>query len=726
MGSIDETFLLDQDDVSENVEEKTVLLDQATAADHAGDKHRLPITDSTYQILEEIGHGSGGVVYRAFHTRLKKEVVIKRIKNNGMKVSGRAEADLIKNIKHSYLPQVFDFIEEGGEAYTVMDYISGSDIDRLVRNGTTFRCKDIIKIGIELCEAVEYLHRCRPPIIHSDIKPGNVMLNDAGDICLIDFNIALVFDRDLKAIGGTPGYAPPEQMGIPLSAIKAGTEGNLPFGQTATVVNERSDIYGIGATLYFLITGERPDINFRIKPLAGFGRRIPDGLIYVVEKAMERNPAKRFRQVTDMLNALRNIGKLDRRYRALKARRIAATLAAAAAIFVCVSMNRLGVTELAAEREEKYLSYVSQMSTMVKNGEYSQAKDVIEQAKTLEPLRIEPYYNTQKILFGDKKYEECMAYADSALVPEIMNNSKNSSKIKAEMYAMEADSAFELGEYSAAASLYEKALSYDPSVTECYRDMGISYARLGNIPKAKSVLTRAESLAISNDQLELMQGEISAAEGDFFAACENFQKALEITDNDYLRFRALLACDKAAAVREGDDQKDAVYKTIRLLSDQINLVAVDYRDTVMEMLAADHAKYADLSGEDAHYTKAAECYEDLLGRNQLSYSLMRNYFNILFSKLNRYEQCEALLDKMSSLNPDDYWIEMSRSYVYISIENAIENHASRDYSRAYASYLNAVEQYKSFTANGKTDPNMDELTEAIEELKSYGWIDSMS
>lgn len=723
MGSIDETFLLDQDDVSENVEEKTVLLDQATAADHAGDKHRLPITDSTYQILEEIGHGSGGVVYRAFHTRLKKEVVIKRIKNNGMKVSGRAEADLIKNIKHSYLPQVFDFIEEGGEAYTVMDYISGSDIDRLVRNGTTFRCKDIIKIGIELCEAVEYLHRCRPPIIHSDIKPGNVMLNDAGDICLIDFNIALVFDRDLKAIGGTPGYAPPEQMGIPLSAIKAGTEGNLPFGQTATVVNERSDIYGIGATLYFLITGERPDINFRIKPLAGFGRRIPDGLIYVVEKAMALNPAKRFRQVTDMLNALRNIGKLDRRYRALKARRIAATLAAAAAIFVCVSMNRLGVTELAAEREEKYLSYVSQMSTMVKNGEYSQAKDVIEQAKSLEPLRIEPYYNTQKILFGDKKYEECMAYADSALVHEILNNNKNSSKIKSEMYAMAADSAFELGEYSAAASLYEKALSYDPSVTECYRDMGISYARLGDIPKAKSVLTRAESLAISNDQLELMQGEISAAEGDFFAACENFQKALEITDNDYLRFRALLACDKAATVREGDDQKDAVYKTIRLLSDQMNLVAVDYRDTVMEMLAADHARYADLSGEDTHYTKAAECYEDLLGRNQLSYSLMRNYFNILFSKLNRYEQCEALLDKMSGLNPDDYWIEMSRSYVYISIENAIDNHASRDYSRAYASYLNAVEQYKSFTANGKTDPNMDELTEAIEELKSYGWIE---
>lgn len=713
MGSFEETVLLD--------DEKTVLLGQEVDSDHTDDPKKPLITDSTYQIMEEIGQGSGGVVYRAVHTRLKKDVVIKQIKNNGMKMADRAEADLIKNIKHSYLPQVFDFIEEDGEAYTVMDYIPGSDIERLVSGGKKFRCKEIIQIGIELCEAVEYLHRCHPPIIHSDIKPANVMLNDNGNICLIDFNIALVFDKNLKAIGGTPGYAPPEQMGIPLSAIKAENDGNLSFGQTNTVINERSDIYGIGATLYFLITGEKPDANFRVKPLAETGRRIPDGLTFVVGKAMELNPAKRFRQVSDMLSALRNVGKLDRRYKALKARRIVATLTAAALMFICVLMNRLGVVELAAEREEKYLGYVSQMSTLVNNGEYDSAKEVIEKATVLEPSRIEPYYYTQKMLYADKQYEECMIYADSVLVFEILDNSKNSEKIKAEMYGMAADSAFELGEYSEAAAFFEKSVSYDPFVTECYRDMGISYARLGDTQKAKSVLARAEDLGISNDQIELMQGEINAAEGDFPAAYKNFQKALEITENDYLRFRALLACDKAADQEDGEKQ-DATLKTIALLSGQMDRVSAEYRDTVMEMLAVDYARYADLSGEGEYYTKAAECYGDLLERNQLSYSLMKNYFNILYSKLNSYDKCEALLNKMSAVNSDDYWIDMSRSYVYISVENAIENHASRDYSKAYASYLDAVGQYESFKQNGKSDPNMDALTEAIKELKSFGWI----
>lgn len=679
------------------------------------------ITSETYEIIGEIGKGSGGVVYKAFNKNLKKEVVIKQIINKGSGISNRTETDIIKNLKHSYLPQVLDFIEDGEEAYTVMDFIPGSDIDRLVRGGRVFRYKEIVNIGIQLCEAVEYLHNCKPPIIHSDIKPGNVMLSDEGNICLIDFNVSLVFDKKSRAVGGTPGYAPPEQLGIPLSAIRAGINGELPIGQTETSVNERSDIYSIGATLYFLAAGERPAVNFKVRPLSETGRKVSDGLIHIISKAMELDPAKRFKSASEMLQALKNIGKLDRRYKALKIRRTVVTIAAAVLMFVCVSTNRLGAEKLLEEREEKYLGYVSEMKSSVENRDFSAAEEIIEKARALEPSRIEPYYNTEKILHENQKYEECMVYPDSVLVPDILNNEKNSAVMKAEMYEMAADSAFELEKYSEAAALYEKTIFYSDVLTDCYRDLGISYARSGDVPKAEYALERARELNVSNDSIELMQGEINAAKGDFTAAYESFRKTLEITENDYVRFRALLACDNAAA-SQGENAEDITLKMIGLISKEMDKVSDEYLSVVTEMLAGDCAKYAELTENNEYYCKAADCYERLLNEDKLGYSLMKNYFNILFSKLKSYNECEALLNKMSGINPEDYWIEMSRSYLYISVENEVENHRERDYSKAYASYLNAVEQYKEFTRSGKTDPNMDNLTAAVNELKSFGWI----
>lgn len=105
--------------------------------------------DQTYQILQVIGQGSGGIVYKALHTRLNKEVVIKQIKSAAKQtLANRTEVDLLKGLKHTYLPQVLDFIEENGEAYTVMDFIDGADIDVLMKNGRRFRQKEIIAYAI--------------------------------------------------------------------------------------------------------------------------------------------------------------------------------------------------------------------------------------------------------------------------------------------------------------------------------------------------------------------------------------------------------------------------------------------------------------------------------------------------------------------------------------------------------------------------------------------------
>lgn len=718
----DKTVLVDDNEKTELVPEdesktalidddKTVLLDEE---ENESSTVYEPVQDAlfgdTYKIVGKIGEGGFGAVYKAYHTRLQKDVVIKQIKTEGGTLD-RNETDLLKSVKHSYLPQVLDFIETDGKAYTVMDFISGSDIEKLVKGGRKFRTKEIIKIAQQLCEAVSYLHKLDPPVIHSDIKPANVMLSENGNICLIDFNVSLAFDKNASAIGGTRGYAPPEQLGIPLSDIKE--SGALTLGKVKPIVSERSDVYSIGAFLYFLITGEAPSSNYILKPLANTRADIPDGLIHVVSKAMMLSPQKRYKNAGEMLDALKNIGKLEKRYKVLKLQRAIATISAVVLLAAFFGLNRTGSQKLEEEHEEKYQSYIEEIENKISAEEYDSASEIINTAEEFEPTRIEPYYNNTKILYETKKYQECADYPDSVITAEIKANELNDKGLIAQMYEMAADSAFQLEEYESAAALFETTLRYSDSIVDCYRDLTISYARSGNIDKAEDTLETARSKNIANDTLELMQGEIFAAKGDTQAAYDCFVKVLELTDDDYVRFRALLVCDKTMIADSGDAKENSA-KMAQLLENQINRVSTEYYQTISEMLANEYTRAEE-------YQKAADVYEKLLTNGTLGYSMQKNYFNLLYSQLGDYNKCLSLLESMGKMNPEDYWVDMNECFVMISVENGKEQ-TLRDYSEAYGYYKSADRKYKQFTLNGKTDANMDILREAIKELKSYGWI----
>lgn len=174
---------------------------------------RGTILENTYEIIEEIGSGGGGVVFRARHLRLQTDVVIKKIKDEVRgKVKSRQEADILKNLKHPYLPRVYDFIETEDGVYTVMDFILGEDMSEAVKKHGGFSEKQVRKWAEQLGEALDYLHSRKPAIIHSDIKPANIMLTQDDNICLIDFNISLAMGETMEsAVGISVGFSPPEQ-----------------------------------------------------------------------------------------------------------------------------------------------------------------------------------------------------------------------------------------------------------------------------------------------------------------------------------------------------------------------------------------------------------------------------------------------------------------------------------------------------------------------------------
>ncbi|MGN1025206.1 MAG: serine/threonine protein kinase [Faecousia sp.] len=178
---------------------------------------------STYEIVREIGSGGGGVVYLAKHLRLGKLVVLKADKRSltAKPEVLRREVDALKNLSHTYIPQVYDFVSENDTVYTVMDYIEGESLDKPLRRGERFEQRRVIKWACQLLEALCYLHS-RPPhgILHSDIKPANVMLTPEDNVCLIDFNIALALGEEgAVRVGFSRGYASPEHYGVDYSAI---------------------------------------------------------------------------------------------------------------------------------------------------------------------------------------------------------------------------------------------------------------------------------------------------------------------------------------------------------------------------------------------------------------------------------------------------------------------------------------------------------------------------
>ena len=304
----------------------------------------------TYQIIKKIGSGGGGNVFLAYHLRLDKKVVLKADKRqlSTRPELLRVEVDVLKHLSHQYIPQVYDFFVENDTVYTAMAYIEGESFDKALKRGERFSQSQVIKWGIQLLEALSYLHspiHGEPPhgYTHSDIKPANLMLTPLGDICLIDFNISLALGED-TIIGRSEGYASPEHYGLDFSNDDGDTgtervsgtehsrgrtsvfqrvassfsgrgtsgssgEANAYRGTTGSSYrlvrpDVRSDIYSTGATLYHLLSGKRPAAHAKkVVPLSE--KEFSPQLVRIIRKAMEPNPNRRYQTADEMLEALR-------------------------------------------------------------------------------------------------------------------------------------------------------------------------------------------------------------------------------------------------------------------------------------------------------------------------------------------------------------------------------------------------------------------------------------
>ncbi|HET9910770.1 MAG TPA: protein kinase [Anaerolineales bacterium] len=252
-----------------------------------------------YRIVEILGQGGMGSVYKAVDENLGVDVAVKEnlFTTDEYARQFRLEAVILANLRHPNLPRVTDHFVIGDQGqYLVMDYIEGEDLRQRMERVGNITEDEAVLIGAAICDALAYLHTRKPPILHRDLKPGNVKITPDGHIFLVDFGLAKVLHGSQATTTGaramTPGYSPPEQYG------------------TART-DPRTDIYSLGATLYAALSGIIPEDglaramdNTQLTPLRKRNSKVSRRLASAIEKAMGIDPADRYQNAEEFKRAL--------------------------------------------------------------------------------------------------------------------------------------------------------------------------------------------------------------------------------------------------------------------------------------------------------------------------------------------------------------------------------------------------------------------------------------
>ena len=271
-----------------------------------------------YKILEKIGSGGQGTVYKALDTKLNRTAVIKvlppelTLKPSNFKRFER-EAQLCSQLDHPNICTIYDFHSADGVFYIAMQYVAGKNVRQLVA-GRPLELRSAVSIAIQVADALAYAHSKN--IIHRDIKAGNIMVTDSGQAKILDFGLAKLLEDDHADQRAGQDHAEITELGIPYgTATYAAPE--QARGERA---DHRSDIFSTGVLLYEMLTGIWAfqgktviDVRHQVlygtpKPLAVMRRDpVPPQLQQIIDKALAKEPKDRYQKISQMRDDLRGV-----------------------------------------------------------------------------------------------------------------------------------------------------------------------------------------------------------------------------------------------------------------------------------------------------------------------------------------------------------------------------------------------------------------------------------
>lgn len=600
-------------------------------------------------------------MYLGYHLRLQKYVVVKQLKGNfSADFLMRTEVDILKNLHHPYLPQIYDYIQEHNSVYTVIDYVDGYDLEAHIKGKTKFPEQVLKRYLRQIAEVLDYLHSQNRPVIHSDIKPGNIIINQEGNAILIDFNTSIGGNQG-NILGLTLPYASPEQIQLAQYAV---------YGQQPSFdLDGRSDLFSLGATFYELICGIRPTPGVPPVPLHTMGiSEYSRDFLVLIDRLIEYDREKRIKSAKKLVAA---IDRLDSSYRTYFALRCVSLLVSAALIggglYCLIRGNRMKITE-------SYRTEYNAVVTMISQGYLDRAEEAVDE------------------ILADS---EMQAYL------------RNEPVELARMYHVMGDICYYREDYGTAAAYYKYAVNASSSLErEEYatflRDASIAYAQYGDLDSARVLLEQAQNSYASTDDLKLISLVIEARSGNMEQCVQTAQQLLATSRNNELCLRAALT---VASLAEEVDVRIQWLETAR---------KYDTGKTSVRGLAAAYGEKAQAASSESERQAALQqatlLYEQICDSRYASSNDMLNY-SIILRMAGKDQQALSVLKSALQYDPENYRIMANLCFIYYELG---------DHTQASAYCQTAIQAWRADTSADKLSESDEEIQNLLEIGRRFG------
>ena len=482
---------------------------------------------------------------------------------------------------------------------------------------------------------------------------------------------------------------------------------NKPVGIS---IDMRSDVFSLGATLYTLLTGKVPDGS--AFPLSA--DNVSDGFGAVLNKALEKKPERRYQSAGQMLQAVLQVHKKDKKYKRLLLRQqltaVAVMIWIAGSVFLIVEGRRV----MEKERQEVYESLIEEMESGTSASmEPEQWEELYAQATSMYPQNLAAYYEKAWYLYTKGDYEGTEDHIDV-----VRNLSlEGQDELWSNLYHLYGECFFRKEDYQSARTYYQTAIRYCGDNPEIYRDYAISLAYLGDNSQAAEVLEQAVARGMGQADIYMVRGEIENRNGNADEALTCFAGVLKETEDEYLLQRAFIMGSK---VREGLGTEEAYTLDIEWLWEGISRLSMNGRLLLYERLAQDYITLGEMTQVNSYFEEAVKVFEEIRTMNWDTWLTFSNAI-VLCQRVGDLDGAEAWAQEMLDKYPEHYVTYMRLAFLEAEKQNRREN-ADRDYSLFEEYYQKAKECYEQQVSGNVTNAEMQLLEQTYGQIVDGNWL----